>query len=897
MKFRPLSLVLPFVLTCITACPMGPNGEPDPISPDVPDAGPGNNNNNNNNINNTGTFEVETCNLGSILPPDEGTCMHTSGNGTGLLLVGSVLGPNKVWENGGVFLDASGVIQCVGCACLTEYGDAPRIACNGASISPGLINTHDHMGWMGGDPYIATEAGEDPLLRYEHRHDWRKGKRGHPKISQSKGEHQGAKSQRWGEMRFALGGTTSINGSGSVDGFLRNLDRGNAMEGLNADAVEYETFPLGDSSGTLRSEGCDYSLPNASEISAESAFTPHVSEGIDIEARNEFLCLSTDAHGGVDALNANTAIIHGVGVDASDVQLMAADGMKLIWSPRSNISLYGDTAPVTLYHRLGVPIAIGTDWVLSGSMNTNRELACADFLNTNYYDGFFSYQDLWAMATINGAKAMNMDAHLGILSTGKVADIAIFMRNGLGPYEAVVKGNPEDVALVLRGGDVLSGDENLAGALNNECDALNVCGIAKLICTQTETGMDLAEIEAEVPGIYPLFFCGAPDNEPTCIPYRGDAEIVEGSTAYTQGPGNGDADGDGISDAEDNCPNIFNPTRPLDSGKQSDIDEDGTGDVCDVCPLDANTNDCETFDPNDLDRDGVADDVDNCPGLSNPDQADTDSDGTGDACDALPNNGSETQDTDGDGVGDNSDNCLETPNTDQVDTDSDGIGDECDECPEVPPSTYTGPYSIYDIQETCSVNHPPEGTSVAVNCVVTAIKTHNANDDDSENDYTSFWCQTRAGGAYSGIYIYEQFAPGTVALGNDVEVQGTYVEYYGLAEITDATVTVTNASGALIEPLVVDPANVVDGDVDGEKYEGMFVRVENVTVTEENADGDSDYDEFAITAGLRIDDFIWEEMDNTYPVGTTFSSITGVLHYAYGNYKIVPRNAEDLVTP
>ena len=120
MKFRPLSLVLPFVLTCITACPMGPNGEPDPISPDVPDAGPGNNNNNNNNINNTGTFEVETCNLGSILPPDEGTCMHTSGNGTGLLLVGSVLGPNKVWENGGGFLDASGVIQCVGCACLTE---------------------------------------------------------------------------------------------------------------------------------------------------------------------------------------------------------------------------------------------------------------------------------------------------------------------------------------------------------------------------------------------------------------------------------------------------------------------------------------------------------------------------------------------------------------------------------------------------------------------------------------------------------------------------------------------------------------------------------------------------------------------------------------------------------
>ena len=56
-------------------------------------------------------------------------------------------------------------------------------------------------------------------------------------------------------------------------------------------------------------------------------------------------------------------------------------------------------------------------------------------------------------------------------------------------------------------------------------------------------------------------------------------------------------------------------------------------------------------------------------------------------------------------------------------------------------------------------------------------------------------------------------------------------------------------------------------------------------------------DEFKVTGDLRIDDFIWEDMDNTYPVGTTFSSITGILHYAYGNYKIVPRNAEDLVTP
>jgi hypothetical protein len=72
----------------------------------------------------------------------------------------------------------------------------------------------------------------------------------------------------------------------------------------------------------------------------------------------------------------------------------------------------------------------------------------------------------------------------------------------------------------------------------------------------------------------------------------------------------------------------------------------------------------------DADGDGLSDAEDNCPLVTNPDQADLDGAGLGNACDT---------DDDGDGVLDSADNCLSVPNSDQADLDEDSLGDVCDD--------------------------------------------------------------------------------------------------------------------------------------------------------------------------------------------------------------------------
>ena len=837
---------------------------------------------------------------GSVMPPGNGeagtdggpigprgSCAISKVGTTAAVLVhGRLLTPTDPLD-GEVLIDESGTIACVAASCTmppayvtdaakytATYAGATEVTCADAVISPGLINPHDHI----------TFANTPPLPhgteRFEQRHDWRKGIRGHKKISTW--GTGGGNAVILAELRFLMSGTTSAASAGGAAGLIRNVDSTPAeLEGVAVKIVNSDTFPLKDSTPPtpFPPATCDGYSPTratAASITAFDGYLPHIAEGIDDAAHMEIVCQSDPTNDAAhDLLAKQTAVIHGIGLTAADIAEYHPTQTALIWSPRSNIDLYGNTAPVVEYDHLGVQIALGTDWLPSGSMNMSRELRCADEYNKKYLGGHFSDRQLWQMVTQNAAFAIGAKDALGALKPGYAGDLAIFSAAVSKDYRAVLDAGVEDVILVLRGGKVLYGDDAImsqVGLHGETCEDMDVCGIKKKVCVKQDVGtVDLKTLLATTVKnptngnapelLYPPFFCknATPTNEPSCTPYRGPTASSTTATQYINGITPTDKDGDGVEDKDDNCPNVFNPIRPMDGAKQPDTDGDGIGDACDKCPL-AMGETCTRPSGDDLDDDGVANGADNCPEIANADQADDDKDGKGNACDVCPT----------------------TPNVGQT---------KC-----------AASFTVQELRDPSVATHPAAGSTRAkvVDLYVTALRT-------AGTGSRGFYAQLDNGGLpFSGLFVDTGAVNPTVSVGNKVEVEGDYEEVSKVTTLKNAVIKVTGVGTTLpFGPIVVTTAEISNVLlVDGAKAEGlesMLVEVDAVKVTVMNPDAPKDFDELTIadaattTGPLRVDDYMFDALDNTYAVDTAFSKIIGIAGFSFANRKIFPRTAADLV--
>jgi cytosine/adenosine deaminase-related metal-dependent hydrolase len=506
-----------------------------------------------------------------------GRCEVASGDDN-LLIRSHIAIPDTIFKNAELLIDATGNIQCAACDCsgVAGYSGARVLNCPEVLTTPGLINSHDHLTFQVGPVDTGSE-------RYDHRHDWRRGLDEHTAISVSSTSYTEARA--WGEIRHLLGGVTSLIGSGSASGLVRNLDRSNDRDGLGGPNVDYDSFPLGDSNGQLITSGCDYNaLPSPS---SGEVYHGHFSEGINAAARNEWVCASAELDDTDPALP-GPSIVHGIAMTAEDIPSLQAARATVVWSPRSDIMLYGMTTPATMLADGGINLALGTNWIPTGSMNMLRELACAAQHNQDGLNGYFTDRDLLKMVTSNAANAAGVGDLVGRLAPGYVADLTLFDASSRTGFSAAARAEQEDVVLVLKAGSPLFGDGPVVDALSiapGACELMGAivpgdCMAERRLCAELETGFTYAALKnrTDADGLHPLYSCdGPPALEATCTPARDEGDGI----SFTGIPTPADSDGDGVTNESDNCPLHFNPPRPVDGFIQADFDLDGIGDVCD----------------------------------------------------------------------------------------------------------------------------------------------------------------------------------------------------------------------------------------------------------------------------------------------------------------------------
>ncbi|MCD4828061.1 MAG: T9SS type A sorting domain-containing protein [Candidatus Cloacimonetes bacterium] len=199
--------------------------------------------------------------------------------------------------------------------------------------------------------------------------------------------------------------------------------------------------------------------------------------------------------------------------------------------------------------------------------------------------------------------------------------------------------------------------------------------------------------------------------------------------------------------------------------------------------------------------------------------------------------------------------------------------------------------TCYDVQYTANPDgvSPYFGQNVVVEGIVSAVLW---------KGYASFFISDPAGGAWSGVFIYdlENEYGYDLALGDMVEVHGLVDEYYDMTEIKDLTDVVVVSSG---NP-VPDPCDITTYQLSTqEDYEGVLVRVNNVTVTQDLDDHNQWFvDDYAYRTEAQIDDGFFY-LDEVMPpiiitIGDTYDYLIGLVDYSYDEFGLNPRTPQDM---
>ena len=426
-------------------------------------------------------------------PTQPAVCEFTPAADTGGRMPGLIVGANVLLPAGrrpghGVHVRGNGGIGRVTDfdTLRAAYPDAAVLDCRGrAVLSPGFVNAHEHP--------ATSYAFPDPNLHpgYAHRDEWRLGAGGKTPLAIPERYRFTSEDPRMSavltamELRHLLGGATTIAGSGGAPGVIRNIGRHERPGDLalyDAEA-DVRTFPFSfqvveDLADECRGGPAHTFPPGPDDDLTFMAYVPHVGEGrpASCAARAEVARYLER----VQRRDRRYSLVHGVATDRDDYAVMREFDVTLVWSPRSNLALYGETIDLAAALASGVRIALSTDWSPSGSFTMREEVRCARRV-AEASGADLPGETLWRMATESGAYALGLEDRFGAIRPGLRADLMLVRHAGGDPYEAVLAADDEDVLAMWVDGRALLLSAPLDARLS-ERECVTLPGVAPRVC-------------------------------------------------------------------------------------------------------------------------------------------------------------------------------------------------------------------------------------------------------------------------------------------------------------------------------------------------------------------------------------------------------------------------------
>lgn len=337
-----------------------------------------------------------------------------------------------------------------------EYSSVKPVHTRG-TIYPGLIDLHNHYVynvlrlWQ-----VPRPAPNQP---YTNRSQWPRHPEYRARISKPIREALARFSVtskalvRYVEAKALIGGTTTgqgiltrVNGGSRAvfGGVMRNVEhpRDDHMVGASTRVPDL---------GTSEAQIAQFRRA----LESGPAHFYHLAEGVDPSAHRHFQNLQGNA-----LLLPSLIGIHSLALRPEDFDTMAAHGCKVVWSPYSNLLLYGQTIDPNVLKASGVTFSIGCDWSPTGSKNLLQELKVAWQANLDA-GAPFTAREIVAAVTSVAAKVAAWDSALGTLRIGAMADLLVIAGASEDPYTQLIAACEAHVQLVVVRGVARYGDPEL----------------------------------------------------------------------------------------------------------------------------------------------------------------------------------------------------------------------------------------------------------------------------------------------------------------------------------------------------------------------------------------------------------------------------------------------------